>query len=101
MSAKKVTVLVVSLLAAVPYVAQAQEKRVNVSFGGGYTQPNAEVSDYLGGGYNFNFGVQINITPVISIEGMYSFNGLGEKQTQHQRVPTANTRERHPHGLVC
>jgi hypothetical protein len=58
----------------------AQEKRVNVSFGGGWTAPNSDVRDRFGDGYNFNFGVQVNATPVIGIEGLYSFNGLGEKQ---------------------
>jgi opacity protein-like surface antigen len=80
MRAKSLVVLVVSLLTTLPYVARAQEKRVNVSFGGGYTQPNSEVSDRLGGGYNFNFGVQVNVSPVIAIEGLYSFNGLGDKR---------------------
>ncbi len=65
---------------ALPIAAQGQEQRVNVSFGGGHTQPNAEVSDRLGGGYNFNFAVQVNVTPIIGIEGMYSFNGLGDKR---------------------
>jgi opacity protein-like surface antigen len=80
MRVKTVLVLVVTLFAMLPNNARAQEKRVNVSFGGGYTQPNSEVSDRLGGGYNFNFGVQVNVTPVIAIEGLYSFNGLGDKQ---------------------
>ena len=78
MRSKTVFVLVVSLLASLPYVASAQ-KPVNFSFGGGYTQPNAEVSDRLGGGFNFNIGLQGNVTPVIGIEGLYSFNGFGDK----------------------
>jgi opacity protein-like surface antigen len=78
MRVQPVLALVVTLLATMPSVARAQ-KPVNVSFGGGYTQPNAEVSDRLGGGYNFNFGVQVNVTPIIAIEGLYSFNGLGDK----------------------
>jgi opacity protein-like surface antigen len=60
--------------------AEAQEKRVNVSFGAGYTAPNSEVRDHLGDGYNITFGVQVNATPTIGIEGLYSFNGLGQKQ---------------------
>ena len=68
------------LVSAVPIAAQAQENKVDFSLSGGYTQPNSEVSDRLGGGYNFNIGLQVNVTPVIGIEGMYSFNGLGEKQ---------------------
>ena len=45
-------------------LAWAQEKKVEVSFGGGFTNPNSEVKDFLGNGYNFNFGVQANVTPV-------------------------------------
>ena len=48
--------------------------------GGGCTTPNSDVSDHLGNGYNFNFGVQVNVKPAIGIEGLYSFNGLGEKR---------------------
>jgi len=33
------------------------------------------VRDRLGDGYNFNFGVDVAINPVISIEALYSFNG--------------------------
>ena len=68
--------------------ADAQEKRVNVSFGGGWTAPNSDVRDRFGDGYNFNFGVQVNATPVIGIEGLYSFNGLGEKQISIPVSPT-------------
>ena len=42
--------------------------------------PNSEVRDHLGNGYNFNFGVQVNVTHIIGIEGLYSFNGLGDKR---------------------
>ena len=61
-------------------IAEAQDKPVNFSLGGGYTAPNAEVRDHLGDGYNFNIGLQFNVTPVVGIEGLYSFNGLGEKR---------------------
>lgn len=67
------------VLALVPS-ARAQEQRVNFSLGGGWTAPNSEVRDRFGDGYNFNVGLQVNLTPVIGIEGVYSFNGLGEKQ---------------------
>ena len=72
--------LVVSVVASLPSLASAQTRPVNFSLGGGYSQPNAEVSDRLGGGYNFNIGLQGNVTPVIAIEGLYSFNGFGDKQ---------------------
>jgi opacity protein-like surface antigen len=74
-------VLVTCVLAALPAGVLAQDsKRVNVSIGGGFTLPNSEVRDHLGDGYNFNVGLQVNVTPVIGIEGLYSFNGLGQKR---------------------
>ena len=68
--------------------AFAQEKRGNFIIGGGYTAPNSEVRDHLGDGYNFVIGGQYNATPVISIEGLYSFNGLGDKQISIPVSPT-------------
>ena len=61
-------VLTVGILAALPVTAQAQDKKVYVSLGGGLTVPNSEVKDHLGNGYNFNFGVEVKVTPVIGIE---------------------------------
>ena len=81
-------VLAVSALGALPIAAQAQDKKVNVSFGGGFTVPNAEVKDHLGNGYNINFGVEVKVTPVIGIEGLYSFNGLGDKRIS---IPVSGT----------
>jgi hypothetical protein len=73
-----VAVLVVT---AFPLAARAQEPKAGVfTIGGGYTAPNAEVSDRLGDGYNFIIGGQFNATPIFGIEGLYSFNGLGDKQ---------------------
>ena len=71
--------------AGLPTIASgsAQGKKVNFSFGGGFTAPNSEVRDHFGDGYNFNFGVQVNVTPAIGIEGLYSFNGLGREGHLH------------------
>jgi opacity protein-like surface antigen len=76
------------LVMAVPHAAQAQDKAGFFIIGGGYTAPNAEVSDRLGDGYNFVIGGQFNATPVFGIEGLYSFNGLGEKRIS---VPVFDT----------
>jgi opacity protein-like surface antigen len=73
-------VLLAGFVGVLPARALAQEKKVNFSFGGGITGANAEVSDRFGSGYNFNLGLQVNVTPVIGIEGLYSFNGMGDKQ---------------------
>jgi opacity protein-like surface antigen len=77
---KKIVVFITGLLlAALPFSAQAQEKRTLFSIGGGFTAPNSDVRDHLGDGYNFTIGLQVNVNPVFGIEGLYSFNGLGEK----------------------
>jgi opacity protein-like surface antigen len=79
---------VAGLLTVAPPMAQAQDfKRVHVSLGGGWTAPNSEVADRLGQGYNFNFGVDVAVNPVFAIEGLYSFNGLGEKNISLPLAP--------------
>jgi hypothetical protein len=82
----KTFAIVVALLLAASS-ADAQDKRFHVSLGGGFTAPNSPVSDHLGNGYNFNIGGQFDITPVIGIEGLYSFNGLGDKTI---KIPVQN-----------
>ena len=72
-------ILAAGLLTVCPKAAQAQEDRVDFSLGGGFTAPNSEVRDHLGDGYNFNIGLQVNVTRAFAIEGLYSFNGLGEE----------------------
>jgi opacity protein-like surface antigen len=74
---------VAGLLTVAPSTAQAQDfKRVHVTLGGGWTAPQSDVADRFGQGYNINFGVDVSVNPVVSIEGLYSFNGLGEKTIQ-------------------
>jgi opacity protein-like surface antigen len=81
-------VLAAGLLTVCPMTAQAQEDRVDFSLGGGFTAPNSEVRDHLGDGYNFNFGVQVNVSRAVAIEGLYSFNGLGDKRISVPLLPT-------------
>jgi hypothetical protein len=80
-------VLMTSLVVALPDPAIAQNP-VNFSFGAGFTAPNSEVRDRLGNGYNFTIGLQGNLTPAIGIEGLYSFNGLGDKRISVPIFPT-------------
>jgi opacity protein-like surface antigen len=75
-----VFVLSATLITLTAVDARAQDdRRVWVTFGGGWTAPNSEVRDRLGDGYNFTFGVDVPVSPVVSIEGQYGFNGLGQK----------------------
>ena len=78
-------------LLTVPAAAQPPDRPVNFVIGGGYTAPNSEVRDHLGDGYNFNIGLQVNVSPVIGIEGLYSFNGLGDKRLSIPVSPTPVT----------
>jgi opacity protein-like surface antigen len=84
-------VLAVSLIVLTPLASSAQDRPVQFVLGGGFTMPNSEVRDHLGDGYNFNIGLQVNVSPVIGIEGMYSFNGLGDKRISIPVSPTPNT----------
>ena len=68
--------------------AFAQDKAGYFILGGGFTMPNAEVRDHLGDGWHFTIGGQYNATPIIGIEGLYSFNGLGEKRLSIPVSPT-------------
>lgn len=73
--------LVAAFIAATtPSVAVAQDPSVHFTVGGGVTAPNSEVRDRLGDGYNFNLGLEVPVTQVVRIEGLYSFNGLGKRR---------------------
>ena len=98
---KRLLVFVAALLVtAVPLAAQAQDKRGMFIIGGGYTAPNSEVSDHLGDGYNFTIGGQVNVKPKFGIEGLYSFNGLGDKQISIPVFDHARRHGRHADRLL-
>ena len=78
---KRIVVFIAGLVVmAAPAAAQDQDKRGLFIIGGGYSSPNSEVSDHLGDGYNFTIGGQVNVNRKFGIEGLYSFNGLGDKR---------------------
>jgi len=85
-----VFVFIAGLAATFPGAAAGQDQRVHLSLGGGFTAPNSEVRDRLGDGYNFNIGIDVAVTPVVSIEGLYSFNGLGDKRISVPVSPIVN-----------
>lgn len=82
--------LAVLAMLCVAASARAQEKKVQFTVGGGVTVPNAEVKDHFGNGYHLNLGLQFNVTPVIGIEGLYSFSGLGDKTLSALVYPSPN-----------
>jgi len=89
MRSRTAFMLAAALLAAAPAAAQ-DFKPVDVTLGGGVTFPSSKVRDHLGDGYNINFGATFNVSPVIGIEALYSFNGLGEKRISIPVSPTPN-----------
>jgi len=74
------TMATMATMAAAPASAQAPDKKVTVNLGGGYTASLSDVRDYLGDGYNVNFGVTINLTETVGFQAEYSFTGLGQKR---------------------
>ena len=88
MSTQRISSLIVACALFGATQVYAQDQPVNFSIGGGYTVPNGDVRDHLGDGYNFNIGLQVNVSPVIGIEGLYSFNGLGDKRISIPVSPT-------------
>ena len=84
---KKLCVIVAGILVTAAPLA-AQDKPGFFIIGGGYTAPNSDVRDHLGDGYNFTIGGQLNVNPKFGIEGLYSFNGLGDKKRLIDVSPT-------------
>ena len=54
--------------------------------GGGYTEPNAEVSDHLGDGYNFNIGVQVKVDAGLRDRGALQLQRSRRQADHHSRV---------------
>ena len=69
-----------TLMAIMATPAAAQDRPLHFILGGGYVAPSSEVRDHFGDGWNFTIGAQVNVTPVIGIEGIYGYNGLGNKR---------------------
>ena len=96
---KTLVVLAVGLSSLFRSLLRRRTRRLESRSAAASPCPNSEVKDHLGNGYNFNFGVEVNVTPVIGIEGLYSFNGLGEKRIS---IPVSATPARisRPHRLL-
>jgi opacity protein-like surface antigen len=69
------------VLAAAPAAAQ-DVKPVQINIGGGFTGVYGSASDHIGNGGHFNLGVIFNLTPVVSLQGEYGWNGMQKKQLQ-------------------
>jgi opacity protein-like surface antigen len=67
------------LAAAVPAAAQ-DEPKFEVNIGGGFTGVYGAASDRIGNGGNFTLGGIFHLTPVVSLQGEYGWNGMKQKQ---------------------
>jgi opacity protein-like surface antigen len=65
-------------VAASPSTAQ-DERPVQINVGGGFTGVYGAASDRVGNGGGFNIGVIYKVTPVVGLQGEYSFNGIKGK----------------------
>lgn len=70
-------VLAAALLMASP--AAAQDKPFGFNLGGGYTGIYGAGKDHVGNGGNFVFGAMFHLNPVVSLQGEYSWTGVGKK----------------------
>jgi opacity protein-like surface antigen len=68
-----------TLMAAVPAAAQVEPK-LEINVGGGFTGVYGAGSDRLGNGGNFTVGGIFHLTPVVSLQGEYGWNGMKQKQ---------------------
>jgi opacity protein-like surface antigen len=77
---RHIVALMLTAIVGATVPAAAQDKKVDVNIGAGYTFALSEVRKHLGDGYNVNVGVTFHVSPVIGIQAEYAFNGLGKKQ---------------------
>ncbi len=70
---RKTFMLCALLALAVPAAALAQDKPVEVNFGGGVTFPVGDVADSFDTGWNFAAGLTFNVNETVGIQGEYQY----------------------------
>jgi opacity protein-like surface antigen len=68
--------------------AQDPDRKFSFQIGGGYTWTVSDARDVFGDGYNFQIGGTWEASRVIGIEGLYGYNGLGNKDFSLNVSPT-------------
>jgi opacity protein-like surface antigen len=71
--------VIAALCAAMPVAAQ-DERPVQINVGGGFTGVYGAGSDHIGNGGNFTIGALFKVSPVVSLQGEYGWNGMKQKQ---------------------
>jgi opacity protein-like surface antigen len=64
----------------------AQDKKVQVNVGGGFTATTGEVHNHLGNGGNFMIGVTFNVNERVGIQAEYGYTPIGSKQVDLPQV---------------
>lgn len=82
-----------ALLALAAPVSAQDEGPVSINLGGGFTTPYSDLKDAFGVGPNFQFGVNLRVSPMMTVQAQYGYNRLGNKDLG----PTAGTL---PQGVV-
>jgi opacity protein-like surface antigen len=70
---RKTFMLFALLSLAVPATALAQDKPVEVNFGGGFTFPVGDVADSFDTGWNFAAGLTFNVNETVGLQGEYQY----------------------------
>lgn len=71
------TIVMAAVAAAAPVTAQ--ERKLNLSVGGGYTPSVSDLRDSVNDGFNFNVGLIYNLNDTFGLHAEYSLNGLKQK----------------------
>src|SRR5262245_54028092 len=73
-----IAALVIGLLAC-STLAQAQDKKVQVNFGGGYSATTGKLRDSLGDGGHFVAGVTFYPNAHFGVQAEYGYHAFGQK----------------------
>jgi len=73
--------LVFTAAVMVATAAAAQDQKpIQLTLGGGFTGVYGAASSHIGNGGNFTAGLLFNVSPVISLQTEYAWNGIKKKQ---------------------
>ncbi|BCS34947.1 hypothetical protein TBR22_A41730 [Luteitalea sp. TBR-22] len=77
---------------AIPFAAQAQDKPVQINFGGGVSFPVGDVGNSFDTGWNFAAGLTFNTNEVVGLQAEYQFHRFnGPERVFNNVAPSPGT----------
>ena len=84
---RKFVFITAALLAMAGTASAQDDSPVSVNLGAGFTIPYSDLKDAFGPGGNFQFGVNVRVSPMAKVQVEYGYNRLGSKDL----APTGTT----------